>query len=207
MSVLDLDSFRATPVASDPFDHLIVPGFVRAEALDGINRDYPQIAQAGSFPTGSLKFGPAFAGLLAELQGPEMTRAFAEKFAMDLGNRPTMVTVRGRARSRDGQIHTDSRTKLITVLIYMNSRWESDAGRLRLLRSPDSLDDVAAEVPPVEGTLLAFRNTETAWHGHAPFEGQRRVIQLNWVTDADVVRREQARHGLSARLKRLNPFS
>ena len=65
---------------------------------------------------------------------------------------------RGVSASRDGQIHTDSRTKLITVLIYMNNAWEAKTGRLRLLRGPDNLEDVIAEVPPDEGTMLIFKN-------------------------------------------------
>jgi len=126
-----------------------------------------------------------------------------EKLGMDLNGRPTMVTARGVSAARDGQIHTDSRTKLVTVLIYMNNAWESKTGRLRLLRRPDNLDDVIAEVPPDEGTLLVFRNDPNAWHGFHAFEGPRRVIQLNWVTDMGVVRREQFRHRVSAFFKRL----
>jgi SM-20-related protein len=45
--------------------------------------------------------------------------------------------------------------------------------------------------------------TPHSWHGHEPSEGERRVIQLNWVTEDSVVRHEQARHRFSARLKRL----
>jgi len=203
---IDLERFRATPLSAEPFDHVVVPGFIRAEALEAINRDYPEIATPGSHPLTALSYGPAFGRLMAEIQGPEMTAAFAEKFGLDLGGHPTMVTVRGRARAKDGQVHTDSRSKLITVLIYMNPSWESPEGRLRLLRRPDGLDDPVVEVPPDEGTLLAFRNCPTAWHGHTSVDGPRRAIQLNWVTDAGVVRREQFRHGLSARLKRLAPF-
>lgn len=204
--LIDLERFRATPLAPDPYDHLIVPGFIRAEAREAVNRDFPRIGKPGSFPASELRYGAAFARLLAEIQGPEMTRAFAEKFDLDLSGRPTMVTVRGQARAKDGRIHTDSDSKIITVLIYMNPSWESPEGRLRLLRSPDRLDDMVVEVPPEEGTLLAFRNGPTAWHGHSSFVGQRRVIQLNWVSDAGVVRREQFRHAVTARLKRLNPF-
>jgi Rps23 Pro-64 3,4-dihydroxylase Tpa1-like proline 4-hydroxylase len=118
-----------------------------------------------------------------------------------------MITVRGHARLADGRIHTDSRTKLITVLIYMNESWEAAGGRLRLLRSPDDLEDVIAEVPPAAGTLLAFRVTPNSWHGHAPVSGPRRVIQLNWVENDGVVRRERLRHGLSARVKRILAFA
>jgi hypothetical protein len=112
-----------------------------------------------------------------------------------------MVTVRGQSSARDGQIHTDSVTKLITVLIYMNGKWESPKGRLRLLRSPDNLNDVVAEVPPDEGTLLVFKNQPNAWHGFEAFEGPRKVIQLNWVTNGRVVWWEQTRHKISAFFK------
>ena len=78
-----------------------------------------------------------------------------------------------------------------------------DGGRLRILRSKSDLNDYAAEVPPTAGTLLAFRRGEESWHGHETFVGPRRVIQLNWVTDMAVVRREQRRHRLSAWLKTL----
>ena len=203
MSALDLAGFRATPLKSEPFDYLILPGFLKGEALAEISRDYPQVEQPGSFPVSSVTCGPAFKALLDELQGPEMTAAFAEKFGMDLNGRPTMVTVRGKCRARDGKIHVDSADKLITVLIYMNESWEGKGGQLRVLRGPDDIEDMVEEVPPMAGTLLCFRNGPNAWHGHKSHEGARRVIQLNWVTGQDVVWREQKRHGLSAFIKKI----
>ena len=204
---LDLEALRHSAVATDPFPYLIVPEFVRAPVRAPLARDFPRIEKAGSFPAGDLDFGPAFRAFLGELAGPRLRAVIAEKFAIDLAERPTMITVRGHARADDGRIHTDSRTKLITALIYMNDSWEGEGGRLRLLRSPDSLDDPVAEVPPAAGTLLAFRVTPHSWHGHAPVSGPRRVVQLNWVTSASVVRRERLRHGLSARVKRLLSFA
>jgi hypothetical protein len=114
-----------------------------------------------------------------------------------------MVTVRGQCTARDGYIHTDSKTKLVTMLLYTNRPWECAAARLRLLRSATDLEDYAAEVPQEESTLVLFRNAPNAWHGFAPFHGQRRVIQVNWVSDARVVAREEARHRVSAYFKRL----
>ena len=121
---------------------------------------------------------------------------------MEVESRPTMITVRGQSSEIDGKIHTDSRTKLVTALIYMNDNWESGKGRLRLLRSSASLDDIVAEVPPEKGALLLFRNDPNAWHGYKPFSGPRRVVQLNWVTSKSIVRREQLRHRVSAYFKR-----
>jgi hypothetical protein len=83
--------------------------------------------------------------LIKAIQGPEFTRAVERKLGMDLTGRPTMVTARGVSTARDGQIHADSRTKLVTVLIYMNNAWEAKTGRLRLLRRPDNLEDIIAE--------------------------------------------------------------
>jgi SM-20-related protein len=105
-------------------------------------------------------------------------------------------------REKDGAIHTDSVTKIITVLLYMNERWREDAGRLRLLRSADDLEDYAAEVPPYGGTLLAFKRSDKSWHGHKPISGPRRAVQLNWVTTQDVVDHEQRRHQFSTKFKK-----
>ncbi|MDR3450255.1 MAG: 2OG-Fe(II) oxygenase [Alphaproteobacteria bacterium] len=200
---IDIEALRAMPVTQEPFPYLIVPHFVRAEAVDKIEADYPDVKVPGSVPLPSLQYGPAFDQFMRDIRGPEMTAVIAEKFAMDLKDRPTTVTVRGQCRASDGQIHTDSKTKLVTVLIYMNGKWEQPGGRLRLLRSPDNLNDAFAEVPPVQGTLLAFRNQPNAWHGHESFEGPRRAIQLNWVLNQGVVAREQMRHRLSAFVKRI----
>jgi len=117
---IDLDALRAAPVTHDPFPYLIVPGFVRREALAAIEEDYPKIEQPGSFPLPAVTYGDSFRQLIEDIRGPEMTAAIADKFAVDLKNRPTMVTVRGHTDANDGQIHTDSKTKLVTVLLYMN---------------------------------------------------------------------------------------
>ncbi|HJW40755.1 MAG TPA: 2OG-Fe(II) oxygenase [Rhizomicrobium sp.] len=200
---IDLALFERTRLEREPYPYLIAPGFVPAAARAALAADYPAIAQPGSFPVSDVTYGPAFRQFLAEIEGEAMRDAFARKFDMDLAGRPTMVTVRGQAQAKDGRIHTDSVTKLITVLVYMNEAWEAPGGRLRLLRSDHSLDDVIAEVPPAAGTLLAFKVTPHSWHGHAPASGPRRVVQLNWVESDSVVRRERFRHGVSARIKRL----
>ncbi len=200
---IDIEALRRAELHSLPFPFLIVPGFVRKEARAGIGADFPTIAHHGSFPLASLSYGPAFRALVRDLEGPEMKSAVGERLGLDLSGNPSMITVRGQSRAADGKIHTDSKTKLVTALIYMNDAWESAKGRLRLVRSSDNLNDVVAEVPPDAGTLLLFKNQENAWHGFEPFSGPRRVVQLNWVTSASVVRREETRHRISAFFKRL----
>jgi hypothetical protein len=200
---LRLETFRATPLVREPFPHLIVSGFIGPQALAAINADYPKISTSGSFPVDQVGFGPAFQTLLDELESDAFREAFEEKFGLDLSGRPTVTTVRGRCDARDGKIHTDSTSKIITVLIYMNESWQDTGGRLRLLRSADNLDDIIAEVPPVAGTLLAFKRSDNSWHGHEPFAGERRVIQFNWLMSEGNRQIAMLRHHTSAAFKRV----
>src|SRR5512136_2340939 len=127
-SFLGLEAFRAIPLVQEPFQHLIVSGFISPAGLAAISADYPKISSSGSFPVDQVTFGPAFQKLLDELESDEFRDAFEEKFALDLSGRPTVTTVRGRCGAGDGQIHTDSKSKIITVLIYMNETWEQAGG-------------------------------------------------------------------------------
>jgi len=205
MTYLDIDALEATPLVSEPFDYLILPNFVRPEQAAAIGRDYPDVQKPGSFTLDDVEVKGALAGLIKELDGPAFRAAIERKFDLVLAGHPTMFTVRGVCGADDGQIHTDSKTKIITVLLYLNEAWAPDGGRLRLLRNGDDLDDVLAEVPPDFGTLLVFRRSENSWHGHKPFAGPRRVVQMNWVTSNRVVAWQQFRHRVSAAVKRLSP--
>jgi SM-20-related protein len=207
MSLVNLNALRNAPLQSEPFEYFIASDVVDPATIDTVLNDYPKVKKGGSFPLSSTHGGPLFKQLCAELQGDAVRKIFAERFRMDLSERPTTLTVRGRCRMKDGQIHTDSKTKLITVLLYLNEPWNADGGRLKLLRNGESLDSAFAEVSPQFGTVVAFKNGPTAWHGHAPFEGVRRALQLNYVVDEAAVRRSERRHGLSALVKRLNPFA
>jgi SM-20-related protein len=200
---LDLEALRAVPLTREPFEYFVVPGFVRPEARAKINADYPKIAGGGSFPVAQLSYGSAFREFLDDLESEEFREAFEERFGLDLAGRPTTITVRGQCSPKDGRIHTDTESKIITILIYMNAGWEHPGGRLRLLRSADNLDDMIMEVPPVEGTLLAFKRADNSWHGHKSFAGERRVIQFNWVTSEGDRKLAMLRHHVSAPLKRL----
>jgi Rps23 Pro-64 3,4-dihydroxylase Tpa1-like proline 4-hydroxylase len=114
-----------------------------------------------------------------------------------------MYSLRGYTRAKDGQIHTDSKDKIITVLLYLNENWTQDGGRLRILRNGHDVDDFVTEVAPDQGTLLVFKRSDTSWHGHHPFEGQRRSLQMNWMTSEGSKGFHAIRHKLSAAVKKL----
>ena len=206
MLELDYARMAATPVASEPFTHVVVPGFVPEAVLPGVVDALPALAKGGSFPTGGLRLGLAGRALVDELEGPRFRAAVAGKFGLELDGAPVMVTLRGQSREKDGRIHCDSLAKRVTVLLYLNPEtadWARQDGCLRLLRGPQDIEDYAVEVPPVNGTLLVFPNGPTTWHGHKQFVGKRYVVQLNYMTTDDKARYEMRRHRVSAFLKRL----
>ncbi len=202
---IDLAALAATPAQADPFAHVVVPHFVPPAFLAAVMQDLPEMASGGSYPPEAVKLGPAAAALVRELQGPALRSAIAAKFGLALDGAPTMLTLRGRTRERDGRIHTDSVAKRVTVLLYLNPQteaWSKQEGCLRLLRGPDDIEDFAVEVPPVNGTLLVFPNGPTTWHGHKTFVGQRHAIQLNYMANDGRARSEMRRHRWSAFTKR-----
>jgi SM-20-related protein len=181
MSLININALRAAQLRTDPYDFLVVPSFLDSEALARVNRDYPAIDSAANHDLENLTYGAAFEDLMDELRGPAVAHVLGEKFHMELASLPTTVTVRKFCERTDGNIHTDHKSKVITVLVYFNEQWEHTDGQLRLLRSKDDIDDYAEQVPPLGGTLLAFRRTDHSWHGHTRFVGERRMVQINYL--------------------------
>jgi SM-20-related protein len=206
MDHLAIDKLRAAELQTDPFDFVIVPAFLSAESIRRVNATYPSITRGGSYPIELLKTGMAVKEVIDELDGPEFQGIVAEKFGVDLTGKPKMYSLRGYLRAKDGGIHTDSKDKVITVLLYLNEHWQHQGGRLRLLRNGLDLENYVAEVPPDNGTVLVFKRTENSWHGHHPFEGQRRALQMNWMTSEGSKGFHAIRHKLSAAVKKLIPF-
>lgn len=203
MEIFDLIRLQGGRVEQEPFDYMVVRDVLRPAALADVHRDFPVLDKAGLFPLSDVAGGPAFNALIEEIQRGELETILSEKFSIDLRQRPQMITVRGRCRARDGKIHTDTFDKILTVLIYLNDEWSAQGGNLRLLRGPRDIDDMIAEVPPHGGTMIAFRPSPRSWHGHKPFEGARRYVMVNWMSDADVAAREILRHRVSAAAKRI----
>ena len=181
MPLTNLNTLRAARVETDPYDYLVVPSFLDAPSLEQVNRDYPAIDSAANHTLESLTYGVAFKQLMQELQGPEFAAVLGKHFDMDLVSLPTTVTVRKFCERTDGNIHTDHKSKVITVLVYFNEKWDNEAGQLRLLRSKDDIENYAAQVIPSGGSLLAFRRTDHSWHGHTQFVGERRMVQVNYL--------------------------
>ena len=181
MRMLDIARLDAAPLGSDPCVHVHVPGFVCADALKEINRDYPDIRERGNFPPEELSYGPAFAELLEELSSRDLKAAFERKFSLDLSENPLQLTARKYVDETDSGLHNDSRTKVVTVLIYFNETWQHAGGKLRLTRNEHDFANYTVECEPKEGNLLAFVRSATSFHGYLPCSAERRSIQMYWV--------------------------
>lgn len=207
MEVADFAALNAAPVVAEPFPYLLVEHFIKPSALQAVFKDLPPMKGRGSFPISALKFGPAAKAAIGALESSIFRGIVAEKFDLDLHDAPLMTTLRGNSGAQDGRIHTDSSAKRVTILLYLNpangEAWKRQEGCLRLLRDGQNLENYAAEIPPVDGTLLVFPNGPTTWHGHKTFVGQRYVVQMNYMTTSTKAKTEMRRHHLSAFIKRL----
>jgi len=203
MAHLNIDKLKGAKLETEPYLYTIVPGFLSAESVTRINQTYPKIEKGGSYPIESLGETMAIKEVIAELDGPAFQKAIEDKFSVSLDGRPKMYSLRGYTRAKDGQIHTDSKDKIITVLLYLNENWQQPGGRLRILRNGHDVDDFAAEVAPDDGTLLVFKRSDNSWHGHHPFEGPRRSLQMNWMTSEGSKGFHAIRHKISAAVKKL----
>jgi SM-20-related protein len=206
--MINLDVIRSAPVAREPFNYFLATNVIGSSDLDLIRSDFPAISSTGVFPLEALTYGAHFEQLIEEIRSPEIEGILEQKLDVSLRDKPLMITVRGHCHPRDGSIHTDSKDKIVTCLLYLNdSAWESTTGRLRFLRNGFDINDALAEASPVGGTLVAFKRSECSWHGHTPYEGPRRYVMFNWVASSAALAKNIGRHKLSARVKALNPFN
>ena len=164
-------------------------------------KDFPDIDSGGSFPSDNLKQGD-IKKLVEELEGDEFKAILENKLGVNLKDAEVITTLRGYSRFKDGKIHTDSQSKIVTVLLYLNKNWDNEIGNLRLLKKNNDLDNYIQEISSEYGNLVAFKVTDNCWHGFMPFEGKRLSIQLNYIYPKSL-NIHKIRHKLSASFKKL----
>lgn len=200
-SVLDLEVVRGAPVRAEPYVHLHGTGLVRAEAAAAVQASFPDIRTTGFHPVEGLAPRGAFADLIEDLRGRALADVLSEKFGRDFSALPQLITVRRLSAAHEGRIHTDGEKKVMSLLLYLNDVWDSPEGRFRVLRA-QSFADYALEVSPRTGAFVAFLRADNSWHGHTPFVGERRVVQVAWLRSQKDVDRKRRTHGVLGALKR-----
>ena len=83
MAKLNLEAFRVTPLERDPYDYLVVPGFLDLDTVDAVNRDFPTIEEHGLFPLRELDPGPALSALICGAVGDTLGAHFHGAPSMD----------------------------------------------------------------------------------------------------------------------------
>ena len=203
MPILDLDAIRACEVHRVPYDYMMGVGAIRADAVAALRADFPDIKATGFHPLEQMQVKGAFAELIREIESAEFTAAVSDTLGVDLRPYPTLITIRKVSAAHEGRIHCDSESKIATLLIYLNEGWLSPDGRFRVLKSGKSFADYVAEVSPDMGSVVAFKRADHSWHGHTPFVGERRVVQIAWVRSQADIDRKKKRHGVSSFFKNL----
>ena len=195
-----------TVVRQQPFAFLIAQDQLPDAARGELARDFPRYPSAGFFPHEVNDCGPSVNRLIGDLTSREFADAIGRHLGIpDLGRYPSLVTLCRLLNKRHGTIHTDSRSKVVTALVYLNESWpDTSEGCFRFLNRIDDIDDLAApEIRPLYGRLVAFRRADNSFHGHLPHEGERRVIQIAWLTSEDEKLRKTQRGRLSRLFKKL----
>ncbi|WP_193162960.1 2OG-Fe(II) oxygenase [Microbulbifer hainanensis] len=201
--MLNLAELKSAAVKTDPYPYFYLERSVQPEHIQALIDEFPALDQGGSFNFAEFDTPAKLRQFIEEFDSPEVRRIIEEKFDVDLAGKPMMATLRGYSRAKDGRIHTDSKTKVITVLVYLNENWEPETGRLRILRNGTDMDDYVEELLPGPSSLVAFKVTDNCWHGYPSFEGRRQAIQINFLTGDSARSKHQFFHGISAKLKRL----
>jgi len=202
-NVLDLAALQSTPVKNDPYPYFKLDNAIHADYVQSVIDGFPAIADGGSYNVDDVESNSAFQALIDSIDTPAFRQIICDKFDVKVMDLPMMMTLRGFSRDKDGRIHTDSKTKVATILIYLNEPWQADSGKLRILRNGQDMDNYADEVSPGPGTLVAFKVTDNCWHGYPSFEGRRQSIQINFLTSAAASNKHRFFHKLSAKLKQL----
>lgn len=190
----------------EPFAFLIAHEQLPRTAASELDRDFPRYSSAGFFPYESKDCGPSVQRLVAELTDPTIANTIGVKLGIDhLGQFPTLVTLCRALNKRHGTIHTDSQSKIATALLYLNESWpDSSNGCLRFLAKKDDIDAwVTPEIKPIYGNFVVFKRADNSYHGHLPFEGERRVIQVAWLTSEEEKLRKTQRGKFSRLFKKL----
>ena len=201
MQLINSNKLSQATVHSEffPFFH-IDNVFLDEVDIDLVINDFPSITNGGSFQVDSIQSGKSVHKLIGELEGEEFKRILEKKFNVNLDKAKVATTLRGYSRKKDGKIHTDSKTKILTVLLYLNKTWPEKNGNLRLLKENNNLEHYIKEIPCTFGSMVAFKVTNKCWHGFKAYEGKRLSIQLNYIYP-EALRTHNLRRKISSAVK------
>jgi hypothetical protein len=202
LSLVNVDALHNAPLSHEPYDFFLGSGFFREEVIPDLKRDFPEITAPGYLTVDEVQLKGRFKTLIEELESPELTEEISRKWGKDMHPYPRLTTIMKKSQPKYGAIHTDGPSKVMTMLVYMNDEWSNDdGGRLRVLYDGEHLEPYAVEVPPTIGHVFGFLRSDKSWHGHRSFTGERKVVQIAWLTTAEELERKKKRNSAAQFLK------
>ena len=130
MRHLDLDRLKSAEVVPYPFEFAIIPRFLGAETIEGVNATFPDIKVGGSCPAESLAAGMVIKEVI-EHDSREFEEIIENKSGLSLRGRPKMYSLRAHTRAKDGKIspipQTRSSSYCCTSTASGRTRWEDCA--------------------------------------------------------------------------------
>ena len=193
--ILELEALRRAELRNEPYTFFLGSNFLKGDRISSLRDSFPPITKPGFLTVDEVELQGPFKKLIEELEGPELTAVLSDKFGLDLAPFPHLTTIRKISQLKDGSIHTDGKSKVMSLLLYMNDGWRAAGdGRLRVLYDDKDFEHFAAEVPPTMESVFGFLRADNSWHGHLPFAGERRVVQVAWIRDAKELERKKKRN-------------
>jgi Rps23 Pro-64 3,4-dihydroxylase Tpa1-like proline 4-hydroxylase len=193
---------------ADPFEHIVVDGFLPEALIARVRRDFPTEKLASD-----VVFDIGYAGHHKRQILPLECNASAREFFAFMNSAPVLQFLEGLTGidallpdpyfmgggyheiSRGGKlgVHADFRIndqlhvqRRLNLLIYLNQDWNDDwRGALELWDK--TMTECRAKVPPVWNRCVVFSTDADTWHGHpdellAPEDVKRRSVALYYYT-------------------------
>lgn len=193
---------------ADPFEHIVVDGFLPEELIARVRRDFPAEKLASD-----VVFDIGYAGHHKRQILPLECNASAREFFAFMNSAPVLQFLEGLTGidallpdpyfmgggyheiSRGGKlgVHADFRIndqlhvqRRLNLLIYLNKDWNEDwRGQLELWDK--TMSECRAKVFPVWNRCVVFSTDADTWHGHpdellVPEDVKRRSVALYYYT-------------------------
>lgn len=196
-------ALKAAQIEKQPFPFCFVPNFIDDSQLAIIRHSLPYVEKGGSFPIFPSLCRSGLRQLADLMRGEHLKSLIGEKFGQNYEKCPTFMSLRGFSRAKDGRVHVDSKTKIVTILLYLSPCLKNGAGNLRLLHGRDEQWERGREIPSGNGGLLIFPNSTNSWHGYPSYVGHRYVLQVNYMANRWVRDIASIRHAISALIKEI----
>jgi Rps23 Pro-64 3,4-dihydroxylase Tpa1-like proline 4-hydroxylase len=179
-----------------PFPHTIIDGFIDADTVARINREWPQewLKEDGKAtrkwstsrlpPTAAAVVQSIDRSMVEAATGIPKLRADPELFGAGLHCIPRGGFLKMHV---DFNKHPRGWHRRANLLIYFNQVWKDEwGGHLRLgLEKPK-------EIAPIGGRCVIFETNDQSWHGHpypleCPEDVQRRSLALYFYTKRTLI--------------------